>query len=274
MPQPLFLCMPYLMKALFFDIDGTLVSYKTHEIPSSTIEALTEAKAKGHLIFIATGRPRALVNNLGVLQERNLIDGYITMDGSYCFTGERVIYQKPIPREDVEAIMDYCAGRHIPCVVSGENDICMCHPNALLNYIFHDLLKVGHLPEKTPEEAIRGKEIFQLNPCITAEEEDFLLSLNHGCEINRWYDSLADITVKGNTKGHGIEQVIDYYGIPLCDTLAFGDADNDISMLRHAGIGIAVGNAARHVQAEASYVTATVEEDGIARALRHFCIIE
>ena len=51
-------------KALFFDIDGTLVSFHTHRIPSSTIEALEAAHAKGHKIFIATGRPKAIINNL------------------------------------------------------------------------------------------------------------------------------------------------------------------------------------------------------------------
>ena len=51
-------------KALFFDIDGTLVSFETHRIPTSTIEALEAAHAKGHKIFIATGRPKAIINNL------------------------------------------------------------------------------------------------------------------------------------------------------------------------------------------------------------------
>ena len=65
-------------KALFFDIDGTLVSFETHRIPPSTIEALEAAHAKGLKIFIATGRPKAIINNLSELQDRNLIDGYIT----------------------------------------------------------------------------------------------------------------------------------------------------------------------------------------------------
>lgn len=64
-----------MIKALFFDIDGTLVSFKTHQIPVSTIEALEAAKAKGIQIFISTGRPRAIINNLAALQERKLIDG-------------------------------------------------------------------------------------------------------------------------------------------------------------------------------------------------------
>ena len=85
-------------KALFFDIDGTLVSFETHRIPSSTIEALEAAHAKGLKIFIATGRPKAIINNLSELQDRNLIDGYITMNGAYCFVGEEVIYKSAIPR--------------------------------------------------------------------------------------------------------------------------------------------------------------------------------
>ena len=84
-------------KALFFDIDGTLVSFETHRIPSSTIEALEAARAKGLKIFIATGRPKAIINNLSELQDRNLIDGYITMNGAYCFVGEQVIYKSAIP---------------------------------------------------------------------------------------------------------------------------------------------------------------------------------
>ena len=77
-----------MIKALFFDIDGTLVSFKTHQIPVSTIEALEAAKAKGIQIFISTGRPRVIINNLAALQERKLIDGYITMNGAYCFVDD------------------------------------------------------------------------------------------------------------------------------------------------------------------------------------------
>ena len=52
--------------ALFFDIDGTLVSFKTHEIPQSTIQALTQAKANGSRVYIATGRPPLIITNLAV----------------------------------------------------------------------------------------------------------------------------------------------------------------------------------------------------------------
>ena len=52
--------------ALFYDIDGTLVSFESHQIPPSTIMALTQAKANGHKVFIATGRPPIIITNLVV----------------------------------------------------------------------------------------------------------------------------------------------------------------------------------------------------------------
>ena len=54
--------------AMFFDIDGTLVSFKTHQIPASAILALTQAKANGHKVFIATGRPPLIITNLGAIE--------------------------------------------------------------------------------------------------------------------------------------------------------------------------------------------------------------
>ena len=88
-----------MIKALFFDIDGTLVSFQTHEIPESTIRAIRAAHAKGIQIFISTGRPTAIINNLGGLQQAGLIDGYITMNGAYCYVGDEVIYKRPINPE-------------------------------------------------------------------------------------------------------------------------------------------------------------------------------
>ena len=67
--------------------------------------------------------------------------------------------------------------------------------------------------------------------------------------------------------------MIKYFGLKLEDTMAFGDGGNDISMLRHAAIGVAMGNASDEVKAAANYVTASVDDDGIKKALEHFNII-
>ena len=84
---------------------------------------------------------------------------------------------------------------------------------------------------------------------------------------------LADITAKGDTKQKGIDEIIRYFGIKLEETMAFGDGGNDITMLRHAAIGVAMGQAKEDVKAAADYVTAPIDEDGISKAMKHFGII-
>ena len=81
------------------------------------------------------------------------------------------------------------------------------------------------------------------------------------------------MTAKGDTKQKGIDEIIRYFDIKLEDTMAFGDGGNDISMLRHAAIGVAMGNANDDVKETADYITTSVDEDGIQKALKHFGII-
>jgi hypothetical protein len=82
-----------------------------------------------------------------------------------------------------------------------------------------------------------------------------------------------DVVPEGGSKSVGIDAICRSYGIAPDETMAFGDGQNDIEMLRHAGIGVVMGNAAEEVQAAADYVTASVDEDGVSRALRHFGLI-
>ncbi|MBQ8502376.1 MAG: Cof-type HAD-IIB family hydrolase [Bacteroides sp.] len=263
-----------MIKALFFDIDGTLVSFKTHEIPVSTVEALQAAKAKGLQILISTGRPNVLIDNLGVLQAAGIIDGYITMNGAYCFVGREVIYKSCIPAADVETIASYCVARHTPCIMVGEHTICGCGLDELVKQIFYKDLNVSARILETPlEEAIVGKEIFQLSPFISLEQEKELAASLPGCEFGRWHPAFADVTARGNTKQKGMDEMARYLGLKIEETMSFGDGGNDIPMLRHAGIGVAMGNAGDEVKAHADYVTTSVDEDGVANALRHFGIL-
>ncbi len=260
-------------KALFFDIDGTLVSFETHRIPASTIEALEAAHTKGHRIFIATGRPKAIINNLSELQDRNLIDGYITMNGAYCFVGEQVIYKSAIPQEEVKAMAAFCEMKGVPCIFVEEHNISVCQPDEMVKKIFYDFLHVDEIPTVSFEEAT-GREILQMTPFITEEEEKEICPSIPTCEIGRWYPSFADVTAKGDTKQKGIDEIIRHFNISLEDTMSFGDGGNDISMLRHAAIGVAMGQAKDDVKAAADYITASVDEDGISKAMKHFGIIE
>ena len=104
--------------ALFFDIDGTLVSFETHQIPASTILALTQAKANGHKVFIATGRPPIIITNLGAIE--HLIDGYVTTNGAYCFVGDEVVACKSIPPHEARLIVDDAIEKNYGVIVVGE----------------------------------------------------------------------------------------------------------------------------------------------------------
>ena len=93
------------------------------------------------------------------------------------------------------------------------------------------------------------------------------------CRVQRWSDLFADVIPAGVGKDVGISRVVNYLGIRLDDTMAFGDGGNDISMLHHVGTGVAMGDAPQMVKEAADYVTASADEDGIALALEHFGLL-
>ena len=93
------------------------------------------------------------------------------------------------------------------------------------------------------------------------------------CESTRWTHLLCDVIPKGGGKHIGIGKMLDRYGIGREECMALGDGENDITMLRYAGIGVAMGNAADEVKAASDYVTGTADEDGVAAAMRRFGIL-
>ncbi len=258
-------------KALFFDIDGTLVSFETHQIPKSTIKALKLAKEKGHRLFIATGRPKAIINNLDVLGD-SFFDGFITMNGGYCFTEEKVIHQSNIPESDVVALANYCEKNNHPVIFVYEHNVAVANTNKMLEEIFYDYLKVDKIPTIAFDQVTKDK-VFQITPFLTLEQEQEILEKMPNCETERWFPAFTDFVAKGNTKQRGIDEIINYFNIPLEDTIAFGDGGNDISMLKHANIGVAMGNAHNDVKKHADMVTSTVDNNGIWNAMNELSLL-
>lgn len=72
----------------------------------------------------------------------------------------------------------------------------------------------------------------------------------------------------------GMRTMAEYMHIDISQTMAFGDGGNDIPILQAAGIGVAMGNSNNNVKEAANYVTTTVDDNGIANALRHFEVIK
>ena len=138
-----------------------------------------------------------------------------------------------------------------------------------------DLIEIPVPPVASIEEA-RGKDILQIMGYFTAEEEKetdiFGKVLTH-CEPMRWYPLFADIIARGNSKSTGIDKVTGIFRHQPERHHASVTAAMIIPMLKHVATGIAMGNAEPHVKAVADYVTTSVDEDGIANALKHFGLI-
>lgn len=261
-----------MIKALFFDIDGTLVSFNTHKIPQSTISALTEAKMRGVRIFISTGRPMAFVNNIGPIE--HLIDGYITTNGAQCTIGNNTVRLTPIPEQDAETLLEHIDRNNTGCVIMGLHGAAMLYPNKETEHIMRDMLNIQQSDMTISENEARQDTILQITPFIDAKTESELMGKLTDCVSSRWYPAFTDITSSRADKGKGLETMAQCTGIRIDETMAFGDGGNDIPILARAGTGVAMGNALNHVKAAADHVTTSVDEDGVMNALRHFRVIQ
>lgn len=260
-----------MIKALFFDIDGTLVSFKTHQIQDSTVEALRKAKEKGLQIYIATGRPPLFINNLGRIED--VIDGYVTANGSFSYIGEEVVSVRPIPAEDVEAFVKLAEERKFCYVLVGMDEIAVFNPNEDYDRFFREMLGVRVVKEGLSPWKFMDRKILQMTPFITEDFESELMSHLPSCIIGRWIPVFADVTVAGADKGRAITELAFRQGVDISETMAFGDGGNDISMVKAAGIGVAMGNANISLKNTADYITSSVDDNGIVNALNAFGVI-
>ena len=208
------------------------------------------------------------INNLEDLQ----FDGYVTLNGGYCIVGEQVIYKHSMPSEDMVSLVRYMEEQEsFPCIFVHENAFYINYTNERTNEIFR-LLNFPQPPVLPLREAAEG-EVFQLVAFFTKEQERAIMEAMPHCEATRWSPLFTDIVPRGGSKSVGIDKMLEHFGIVLDETMAFGDGGNDISMLQHAGIGVAMGNAGDEVKKVADYVTSSVDEDGVINALRHFGVL-
>lgn len=274
-------------KIIFIDVDGTLVNYE-NRLPASAVEAIRMARKNGHRVYISTGRSRAEVYD--EIWEIGL-DGMIGGNGSYVEDDGEVIMHQLITPEQCRHIVDWLHERGLEFYLESNNGLFASEhfeekgdpvikiyqgrkgrdaSNATVRSVFPEMVFGGDLYRDD-----LNKVSFILN-----SYQDHLDSVEEFPDLKpgTWGGAgetalFGDLGVKGITKAHAIQTLLNHLNVGLEDTIAFGDAKVDIPMLEYCEIGVAMGNGGDEIRAMADYVTDAVDEDGLYHAFKHFQLI-
>ena len=256
-----------MIKAAFFDVDGTLLSHKTKQIPPSAIRALEILKAKGIPCIISTGRQ---IHQMDLLPMGGVtFDGYITMNGQLTMDKNRQpLYAKPLRGEVLEFALKLFREKKVPVIFVEQDTLYVNEDGPLVRSVQESIS--SKLP---PVGEYTGGNVYQACVYINDQETAMLDPVRGKCVITRWHANAVDIIAPDGGKRAAVEQYCRDNGWARAEIIAFGDSDNDLEMIRYAGIGVALGNAEPEVKAAADYVTADIDDDGLAKALEHFGLI-
>lgn len=251
-------------KLLFFDIDGTLA--QGLDVPESAAEAIAETRAQGNKVFICSGRAISYVEKYFA----QYADGYIGFNGRMAVFDNQLVYDLPIPGEEVKRIMDVL--RNLKIGFSLFNTEHGYFEGSRSDY--EENLKIwpeGFMIYGIPEHLqAYGIDVFY-------DDEKRFVKMDQAlpeCVFNKHTPHpSADTSFDDIDKGKAILRMAEYLGVDMKDTYAFGDGYNDIVMLKTAGHGIAMGNGVAEAKAVADYVTSRIDENGIRNGMKHYELI-
>lgn len=256
-----------MIKAAFFDVDGTFFSHKIHGVPESHLKVLEALKENGTKTFLATGRHFEELKDLNM--EHIPFDGYVMLTGQICTDeNKNLIFGNSIQKEDAKILFDAFETKELPMMMV-EKDFFYVNMQS-------EIVVNGQAAISSPVPALgtyEGAPIYQMVVYGGKELEEELREKLPNCKIARWCEYGFDVISKNGGKVIGIQKVLEHYGIRQEEMIAFGDGENDMEMLQFAGIGVAMGNAEKEVKAVADYVTDDIDDDGIWKACKHFGLI-
>lgn len=263
------------MKILFTDLDGTLLNNES-KVSEYSIEVLKRMTGAGHKLVLASGRPLGSIREVKELAGLDMPGVFITANnGSLIYDCDRdeVIYTDPVPLDIVEQIWDMAAkmGIHIQTYTQGEI-VTPAEDAQIKKY----LIKI-HIPviyTDKPLDVLKEAPPKMLAIELTDHEalEAFRQAVlsRYGDIVDSLYSEPEYLEIYSRTAGKGaaLKWLCDHLKIRIEDSYAAGDAMNDISMIKAAGHGIVMCNAAEDVQAYAEIITErSNNEDGLAEVI-------
>ncbi|HEL1644295.1 HAD family hydrolase [Streptococcus suis] len=278
-------------KLIFLDVDGTLVDYH-NRIPESAIRAIRQARENGHLVYVCTGRSRAEMQP--ELWEIGL-DGMIGGNGSYVEHQGQVIMHQLLSEEDSRAIVDWLHERGLEFYLESNNGLFASENfrerarETLRIYSMNKGKTAEEVADQEVEDVVHGMifdgQLYRndLNKVsfVLDSYQDHLDSKQAFPQLvaNTWGGRgesalFGDLGVKDIDKAHAISVLLDHLGASQADTIAFGDAKIDISMLDYCAVGVAMGNGGAEILAMADMITDDVEEDGLYNAFERLGLLD
>ena len=261
-------------KALFFDIDGTLLSEgRDRKVPESARKALLQAREKGHLVFVNTGRTWCETKEV-----RHLIDadGWLCGCGTYLMAEGEVLYDWRISPKRGAQLIQLIRDCGMDGVLEGVEACYMQKapsPTRAVEQCRQDFSALGIVSEKTWD----NEDISFSKFCLVTDEnsclERFKEETREDLEVIDRGSAFVEVVPRENSKAAAIERILCRYGLSLEDAWVFGDSMNDLSMFQYAQNAVLMGRHDKELEPYASFITKTVEEDGIAFAMEKFGLI-
>ena len=263
------------------DLDKTLLNSEG-KLSELSLKALEKAKDRGVIIVPATGRAKSAV--IKEIAEADYVRYLISSNGAIIYDKDKqqTIYKNCISEEGIDNIWDYLADRSFMKEYFFEG-----RPYVEQTF-FKDMGKYGVTDDfmayyKSTRAPMQDFESFLVDKKDRIEVINFIFTDNDK-RLSTWEElkgiplieattSLKfnlEIGAVGMSKGTALRFLCEYLNIERDRVIAFGDNENDISMISFAGMGVAVANADESVRNAADYVTLSNDEDGVVRALEHF----
>ena len=277
------------VKAVFFDIDGTLVNDRK-SVLKSTKEAIKIVKDQGVLVGVATGRGPFFVKDL--MDDLDL-DFAVTYNGQYIFNKDRVLFASPIDKGSLRQIISYAKANQKEIAMGTRQAVVGSRimsfglsplsqlvsrfvPKFLTRTISNSFNRMVSKAVPQKEEDLLdliNQPVYQVLMLMTPEESNQAATELDHLKFTRSNPFAADIINQGNSKLEGIRRVGKEYGFDLNQVMAFGDSDNDLEMLAGVGMSVAMGNGSSSVKEVAKHITTSNQEGGIHKALEYFGVL-
>lgn len=259
-------------KIAFFDIDGTLTSEIDGSIPVSAIQSIRKARQNGHLMFINTGR---CFQNVEPRFREIGFDGYVCGCGTNIYCDGKDVFYHPQSHETIMTILEAARKVNVDILFESRKEVCfdltrpLRHPKALFHY--EEFKRHGY---DMPDD-LENPNFFSDKFVIWYKHPEQLETFRRTSD--KWFDCIdrggtfREFVPHGFSKATGIQYVLDYYGISADNAYAFGDSNNDLTMLTYLKNSIAMENSQpAALKNQVSYVTTNASMDGIENALKHF----